>query len=131
MRYLLDTDWLLDVTGGNRGASLTVERLRPHGLGVSIISHGELFEGAFNVPGPGSRLHELYDFLFQFTTLYLSAPIMAIFGRTRHELRRTGRRIEDFDLLIGATTAHLDLIVLTRNVRHFERIPSVRLYQAS
>jgi tRNA(fMet)-specific endonuclease VapC len=96
---------------------------------VSIVSHGELFEGAFNVPHPDTRVRELYVFLSQFRTVYLTDPIMEVFGRTRYELRRTGRRIEDFDLLIGATAVYLDLIVLTRNVRHFERIPGIRLYQ--
>ena len=128
MRYLLDTDWLLDVIGEFSGAGRTVEELRPDGLAVSIVSHGELFDGAFGFPDTDARLGELYVFLDQFDTVSLTDPIMEIFGRTRSELRRTGRLIPDLDLLIAATAVQHDLILLTRNLRHFARIPDLQLY---
>ena len=56
---------------------------------------------------------------------------MDVFARTRVELRRAGRLIPDLDLLIAATAIHHDLTLLTRNVRHFGRIPELQLYQPS
>jgi predicted nucleic acid-binding protein len=55
---------------------------------------------------------------------------MEIFGRTRSELRRAGWLIPDLDLLIAATAVHHDLVLMTRSVRHFARIPELRLFQA-
>ncbi len=130
MKYLLDTDWLLDVIGRVPAAARTIEELRPRGLGVSIVSHGELLEGVFGYPDTDARLAaELYAFLVQFDTVPLSDPIMERFGRTRSELRRSGRLIPDLDLLIAATAVHHDVILLTRNLRHFARIPDLRLYR--
>jgi len=36
--------------------------------------------------------------------------------------------IGDFDILIAATALHHDLTLVTRNRRHFERIPNLALY---
>jgi predicted nucleic acid-binding protein len=43
---------------------------------------------------------------------------------------RPGQLIGDFDTLIAATALHYDLILTTRNVRHFQRIPELRLHRA-
>jgi len=37
--------------------------------------------------------------------------------------------IADFDLMIGATALYDDLTMLTFNLRHFRRIPDLKLYQ--
>lgn len=70
----------------------------------------------------------LRQFLALFTVLYLSDSIMGRFARLRYELRRQGSLIPDFDLIIAATALERDLTVLTFNVRHFARIPSLRLH---
>lgn len=54
---------------------------------------------------------------------------MERFAGIRGDLRRRGQLIPDLDLLIAATALHHDLTLLTRNVRHFDRIPELRLYQ--
>jgi tRNA(fMet)-specific endonuclease VapC len=56
---------------------------------------------------------------------------MERFAETRAYLRRRGQRIADFDLLIAATALHHDLTLLTFNLRHFERVPDLKLYQPS
>jgi tRNA(fMet)-specific endonuclease VapC len=45
----------------------------------------------------------------------------------RAELSRRGQLAPDLDLLIAATAMHYDLTLLTRNVRHFARIPGLGL----
>ena len=129
MKYLVDSDWLIDAYVGRIGAARMLDELRPQGLVVSIISHGELLEGAFDVPDSDARLGRIYSLLNQFETLPLTDPIMEVFGRTRSDLRRTGRLIPDLDLLIAATAIHHDLILMTRNLRHFARIPDLRISQ--
>ena len=127
---MLDTDWLVDVIAGRPNATRIIDELHPSPLYVSIISHGELFEGVFDFPDTDARIDELYAFLNRYETLPLSGPIMENFGRTRSELRRSGNLISDLDLLIGATAVSHDLVLLTRNTRHFARIPDLRLYES-
>lgn len=42
-------------------------------------------------------------------------------------LRRTGQPIEWSDLMLAATAATHDLTVVTRNVRHFQRVPNTQV----
>ena len=130
MSYLIDTDWLIDALLGVPRAVTTLERLSDDDLGISIVSYGELFEGAVGSPDPHERLAHYRDFLDRFTTIPLSDPVMERFARTRRELRTTGRLIPDLDLLIGATAVTHDLTLVTRNLRHFERIPGLEIYQS-
>lgn len=128
MRYLVDSDWLIDAFIGVPSAVNLLAQLRDEGLAVSIISYGELFEGAISAPNPATELSHFRRFLARLALLELDDPIMERFARIRADLRRQGRLIPDLDLLIAATALHHDLILLTRNVRHFSRIPEVRLY---
>jgi tRNA(fMet)-specific endonuclease VapC len=128
MKYLVDTDWLIDVFTGVPRAVDLLRQLRPRGVGVSIVSHAEIFEGAFGLPDADVRVELYCEFLDRFETVPLTGPIAEIFGRTRSELRREGRLIPDLDILIAATAVHRDLVLLTRNLRHLNRIPELQLY---
>ena len=90
---------------------------------------GEVYEGAFSNPDPEAHLASLRRFLAAFRVLPLTDPIMEGFAHTRADLRRQGMLIPDLDLLIAATALHHDLTLLTRNLRHFSRIPDLKLYQ--
>ena len=56
---------------------------------------------------------------------------MEQFARIRARLRRQGQLIPDLDLLIAATAVTHGLTLVTRNRRHFERIPELALYRPS
>ena len=69
------------------------------------------------------------QFLSPYRVLNLTDPIMERFAEVRSFLRRRGKLIPDFDLLIGATALHHDLTLLTFNRRDFQRIPDLKVYQ--
>jgi tRNA(fMet)-specific endonuclease VapC len=129
--YLVDTDWIIDGIAGIGNARATLERLSPNGLAVSIITLGELYEGAYASDNPTDRLTTFQHFLGGFVVLGLTDAVMHTFAKTRARLRRSGNIIPDMDLLIAATARTFDLTLLTRNVRHFERIPDLKIYQPS
>ena len=66
-------------------------------------------------------------FLERLTLLPLDDATMEVFARIRADLRRQGQLIPDLDLLIAATAIHHEITLLTRNVRHFARIPGLKL----
>lgn len=128
MKHLVDTDWIIDA-GANMPVSLeTLQRLKAEGLAVSIVSLGELYEGAFLFSDPIAHIRSTRRFLDGYAVLNLSEPIMELFGRNRAFLRHRGQRIPDLDLLIASTALAHDLTLVTRNRRHFERVPNLRLY---
>jgi tRNA(fMet)-specific endonuclease VapC len=49
------------------------------------------------------------------------------YARQKTNLRRMGRPIDDFDILIGCTAIVHNLILVTRNTRHFVNMPGIQL----
>lgn len=127
--YLLDTDWLIQTRNNRQPALQVVQRLAGGRICVSYISAGELYEGAFNSVAPGVHLFHFRWFLSAFHLLPVTDDIMERFAELRAYLRRQGQLISDFDLVIAATALLYDLTLLTFNLRHFQRIPDLRLYQ--
>jgi tRNA(fMet)-specific endonuclease VapC len=131
MKYLIDSDWLIDVLIGVPSTVAAIDRLSDQDLGVSIVSHGEIFEGAYGAPNPRDELAHFRAFLDRFATVPLTDPVMEVFARIRSQLRQRRELIPDLDLLIAATAIHHDLTLLTRNMRHFSRISELKLYRAN
>lgn len=59
MKYLIDTDWLVDAYIGRPVAARLLDDLHPQGIAVSIIPHGELYEGAFDYIDTDHRLERI------------------------------------------------------------------------
>ena len=128
MRYLLDTNWLIQLLAGHKETATFHKRIHPDKMAVSYITVGEIYDVAFAYTNPQALLSSFRQFLAPFTLLTLNYPIMEKFAEVRSYLRRRGELISDFDILIGATALHHDLTILTYNTRHFKRIPDLKLY---
>jgi tRNA(fMet)-specific endonuclease VapC len=50
-----------------------------------------------------------------------------VYAKERCRLERIGRRVDDFDLLIGATAIHHGLTLVTNNTKHFQRLNGIKL----
>lgn len=110
MRYLLDSDWVIDALGGVSSAIEPIRRYAPDGIAVSIITYGEVFHGGYGFPNPQEHLDTFRRFFAPFSLLGLNDPIMEIFAHNRHLLQRQGNTIPDLDLLIAVTVANLTLV---------------------
>jgi len=128
MRYLVDSDWIVDCLHGEESAIQTISQLAPEGVAVSIVSVAEIYEGAFVFPDPDRHLNAFRTFLKAFTVLSIDDEIAERFARIRAQLRREGRVPTDFDLLIAATSLRHNLTLVTRNVRHFRTVPDLQLF---
>jgi len=128
MKYLLDTDWIINLLAGNKDAEEKIEHLDPDDIDISLATVGEIYEGAYSYVNPPAHIHTFRQFLRHFQLLHLNLSIMEKFAEIRSYLRRRGELISDFDILLGATALHHDLTVLTYNKRHFERIPDLKFY---
>ena len=127
-RYLIDTDWVVDVLRGQQTAIQTLKTIAADGLAISIITYGELVEGAVYARDPVRAQTGLDQFLDGKAILPLTEGIMDRFGHVRGALRSQGNLIGDLDLLIGATAVHHELELVTRNRRHFDRIPDLKFF---
>jgi tRNA(fMet)-specific endonuclease VapC len=128
MDYILDADWVIQALAGRSNAGTVLRRLADRRIAVSVLTVGEVLEGAFRSANPQAHIERLRRFLNPYHILRVTEPIIEQFAETRALLRRRGELIPDFDLIIGASALHYDLTVLTFNVRHFQRIPDLRIY---
>lgn len=130
--YLIDTDWIIDVIHGQPLATQTLLELAGPGVSVSLITYGELFEGAYYATDPVAAIVGVQRVLDDKPLLPLSEAIMEMFGIVRGRLSRQLRQqIGDLDLLIAATALTHDLTLVTRNLRDFRHVPDLKLYQSS
>lgn len=127
MTVLIDSDWMADYLKGRLEAVQFLTDLTLGYAAISIITFGEIYEGIYYGSNPEHVEHGFNAFLNEVVVLPLETEIMKRFARIRGGLRRSGQLISDTDLLIAVTALHHDLSLVTRNRRHFERIPDLRI----
>ena len=127
MKYLIDTDWIIDHLNGIESVTKKLEKLAPSGICTSIISVAELYEGVYGSRNYEDSLSALETFLEGITVLPIDQDVCRIFGRERNKLRKHGNIIGDFDLLIASICLRHNLTLLTNNKEHFERIDSLKI----
>jgi tRNA(fMet)-specific endonuclease VapC len=126
--YLLDTDiviyWLTD-----RFPQIQeqIDRTDRGDIFLSAIGVAELYFGARNSGNPQEN-RELIDELVSWVTVVnFDHAAGALFGRIKAELKQAGKPVNDSDLFIAATAISHNLVLVTNNLRHFERIVSLRV----
>ena len=98
---------------------------------ISIITYGEIYEGIQFGRDPQKTTDVFQRFLRSVVILPPTQLVMRHFARIRGELRRTGKIIGDFDILIAATAIQHNLTLVTRNVKDYQRIPNLKLYNTA
>lgn len=95
---------------------------------TSAVTVGELFKGAYRSAARERHLKNIEDrVLPAVTALPFDVSVARVFGKVRARLEQTGNILPDTDLQIAATALYHDLQLVTGNVRHFERIPDLRI----
>ena len=127
MKYLIDTDWIIDHLNGLDRVRLRLEKLASEGLAISVLSLAEVYEGVLYSRNPQESENTLEEFLPGIITLGINEEICKIFGKERGRLRKKGQIIGDIDIFIASTCLYYDLVLLTNNVSHFERIVNLNI----
>jgi len=130
INYMLDTNACIHVITG-RVASVR-ERLQaipPEQIGVSAVVVAELQVGiSMATPScQASNQQALERFLEMVVVEDWPAEAAALYGEQRAALRRLGQPIGANDLLIGCHALHRQRVLVTQNLREFERLQGLRV----
>lgn len=127
MKYLIDTDVIINYL---RAKLKLKKEFLEEGAGISIITLGELVYGAYKSNLPQQSLTVTSGFIKEskLQIVDLNQEVIFNFGALKAELEKDGKRLEDFDLLIAATAKNLRLTLVTGNLKHFQKIPGLKLY---
>lgn len=128
MTYLVDSDQVADYLKGREPAVVLLNRLAVDGLATSAITYGEIYEGVQFGHDPAKSEHGFRAFLRGADVLSVTRSIAKRFATPRGTLRRQGQPIGDLDLFIAATALERSLVLVTRNIREFGRVPDLRVH---
>ena len=131
MTYLVDTDYVVEWLKGRPAAVQLLTSLRPDGLAISHITYGEVYEGIEYGRDRVATEHGFRQFLRGVTILPTTQAIMRRFAQVRGQLRAQGQLIGDMDLLIAATALASNRTLVTRNRRHFDRVPGLAIHDTT
>jgi predicted nucleic acid-binding protein len=131
--YLFDTDALSEPLRRRPASPYitwleTIPRVDQY---TSAITIGELYKGAFRVPGTARHLQNIETLVLPaVTVLSYDVAVARVYGELEAMLMRSGRRLADADIQIAATAVYHGLELVTGNLRHFARVPHLRLSAA-
>lgn len=131
MKYLVDSDYVADYLVAKPHAIELLSSLAKDGITISLVTVGEIYEGIYYGYNPQQGEERFLRFLDSVNILRPTHAIIQQFARIRGDLRCKGQIIGDFDILIAATALRHNLTLVTRNLKDYQRIPQLTLYQAS
>ena len=120
-QYLLDTDVAVDYLRGCADTIRRVAMMWRENCHVSEITVAELKHGAEKSARPEHNRQKVEAFIGKFKIMCVR-PALDVFAFEKARLEKLGTRLEDFDLLVGATAIHYDFVLATNNVKHFDRM---------
>ena len=125
-KYLIDTNTCIYYIKGKFDLNKKFEKVDPDNCFISEITLAELKFGVENSEKKDKNLKALDNFL----TGVKIVPIfhsLDLYAKEKARLRKAGTPIDDFDLLIGVTSVTHNLIMVTNNTDHFNRIKGIGL----
>ena len=127
--FLLDTDILSNLLKPSPSARLLskLASVPEDQKFTSSINLGEMFFGAYLVQLRTDHLldHIQRQVLDNMAIIPFDAPAARLYGELRAHLQRQGLPIGDADTQIASIALSRNLIMVTGNVRHFQRIPEL------
>jgi tRNA(fMet)-specific endonuclease VapC len=123
MLHMLDTDTTSYLIKGKSPAiEAKLATLMPSMVCISVMTRAELLYGLKRLPAE-HRLHLAVRQLFKIVRV-LPWDIEASdwYVEIRHQLITSGEPIGELDMMIAAHSLSAGAILVTNNIRHFERI---------
>jgi tRNA(fMet)-specific endonuclease VapC len=134
MRYLADTTYLIDLINGDDEASALAEELDESSetVGLSVISVEEYLRGIYYLYWDDKELLKTKLIgarrdLSAFEILPVTDKIAAEAAKIEVAAIKGGEALSLADVLIASSAISLNLTLITRNIKHFQRVPGLRI----
>ena len=127
MAYLIDTDIIIFALHKDKSVLIKFEENKNIPISISMITYAELIFGAKRSQNEQQNMIKVRHIRELYPIEDLNEGVMEVFADIKAKMFNNGIRIEDMDLLIAATAIYNDLTLVTNNVKHFEKIPYLKL----
>ena len=130
-KYLLDTNILIEFLEETPSVVEHVLRVGSHQCCMSVISLHELYYGAYlakekNTEYYDREIKKINILLDHFAVLPINTSGKN-YGKIKYALRKKGKPVDEFDMLIASQAVSESLTIVTDNTRHFENMPDVKV----
>jgi tRNA(fMet)-specific endonuclease VapC len=127
LKYLLDTNIVI-YTMKNRPVEVKKAFNTHEGqLAISAVTLMELLYGAEKSKDPAKNTRTIETFAARLIVLDYDTAAAQHTGQIRAELAKNGQPIGPYDQMIAGHARSLGLILISNNVREFERVLGLRL----
>lgn len=128
--FLFDTDILSNIIKRKTSEILIskLQSLPKKSQFTSAINVGEIYYGAYRSNRKDQILKAFEAYVFpNINVLVFDEESGKRFGRLKAQLEKKGITISEPDLRIAAVALQHDLTLITGNIKHFEKIPEIRM----
>jgi tRNA(fMet)-specific endonuclease VapC len=125
MIHLMDTCICIDIIRGT--VPNVIERFRNLDLSISSVTLAELEYGVHRSSNPPKNASALRRFCAGIVVQPFDAKAASVYGRIRTDLASKGTPIGPMDTLIAAHALALNAILITNNVKEFQRVQGLRI----
>lgn len=126
MKYLLDTNICVALFRGLWHIGAKIDKIGMENCSISDITVAELWYGVECSSQQRENKAVLEDFLNSISVVHFGVAIRE-FAREKARLKKLGKPIDNFDLLIGCTAKTCGYTLITDNVKHFVRIDGLKI----
>ncbi|MBL7718611.1 MAG: type II toxin-antitoxin system VapC family toxin [Flavipsychrobacter sp.] len=126
-KYLFDTSICVFFLRGKLNLDDTIRAVGLENCYISEITVFELWYGAENSDNPTKSHRSVNAFLAGLNIIPISGCVKK-YAKEKVRLKKAGKPMHDeFDLLIGATAIEHGLILITDNVKDFQRLNGLKI----
>lgn len=127
LKYMLDTNICI-FTSKNKPAEVRLAfELHHDQMCISTVTLMELIHGAEKSAFSQKNLAVVEGLAARLQVLDYDSKAAEHTGQLRAELQRQGKSIGAYDFMIAGHARSMGLILITNNLREFERVPGLRV----
>ena len=114
--YLLDTTIIIDHLRGDKKVNSYLEKIGQRGdiAGCCCINIAEIYSGMLEKEA--EKTDRFINSLYYYE---VTREISKVAGKLRQKYQKKGKTIATTDIIIGAAALIYDLILVTKNIKHY------------
>jgi len=125
-KYLLDTNVCIFFFKEKYGVRKRLLQVGFENCAISEITLAELIYGAECSVDIEKNINIINDFILQIRVLPI-LNALGLYAKEKALLRKTGNMIDDLDIFIGATAIANNMILVTDNEKHLNRLSKIQI----
>lgn len=123
--FCLDTNIVIDIFRGDSALKKKMMQFQGQKFSITSITLCELFKGAWKSKNTEKAVQLITDFYKSVELLDFDVASANLFGLNNTVLEKKGSKIPEADLMIASLTIANNKILITRDAKHFKKIPDL------